>query len=342
MKIRNFIPCLLFINIAITSYTAEALDFLGDLSQAIGEVSKSTGEIAKAVNDASKEKSSAPTPVAPSKVLPTGTEIPNEFQGEWIPSNKDDSGLTITKDSISYIGNEESYSEIKRIELINLKNTVNVTYSICGEDGEGGTSCNPPTKNTFTLSNSGNSLSMSEGGKVTKYSRSGSASTLVAAPVSAVSEGKILFFCKAAKGKEIKLVNTGKGIEYSFGLPNQKSDILVSVPYEKVLYASLGGAQSTDNQVSIPNGKTFYVVYSYDYARGCGKCKSDFGHGVIVSKESKKIADVECDRKAKLEPKSNTLIYDMEDNLVDVSDLLQNVNEEDSNFKSRGFFNIVQ
>lgn len=301
---------------------------LSDVTSAVDQVNS----VAKQLN-VPQPIPTTPTPAKALPVAPATTEIPNEFQGEWIPSNKDDSGLTITKDSISYIGNEESYSEIKRIELINPKNTVDVTFSICGEDGEGGTSCNPPTKNTFTLSNSGNSLSMTEGGKVTKFSRSGSASKLVAAPVSAASEGKVLFSCKAAKGKEIRLVNTGKGIEYSFGLANQKPDISVSVPYEKAFYASLGGAQSTNIQISIPNGKTYYVVYSFDYARGCGKCKSDFGNGVVVSQSGKKITDVQCDINAK---------QVIKDNLYDVSDLLNTVTEEDSNFKSRGFFAIVQ
>jgi hypothetical protein len=76
MKKRNIVP--FFIIITLTSFTVEAVDFLGDLSQAIGEVSKSTGDIAQSLKDVSKE--TTPTPVKPSKVVPVASvkpETPN-------------------------------------------------------------------------------------------------------------------------------------------------------------------------------------------------------------------------------------------------------------------------
>jgi len=307
---------------------------LSDVTNAVDQVNS----VAKQLN-VPQPIPTSPTPTATASTI---TEIPNEFQGKWVTNQNNcvgnpDSGVVDIEKNRFY-GYEWS-SDIKSTKSLGKKLEVVFTTSADGEESP------EASKQTWELNSAENALSISDAaGGVEKYSRCGTVvpSNVVGVPDSAVNKGKILFYCKAAKGKEIRLVNTGNGIEYSFGLANQKPDILVSVPYEKVLYASLGGAQSTDYQVSIPNGKTFYVVYSYEYARGCGKCKSDFGLGVVVSKESKKIADVECDRKAKLEPTSNTLIYDKLDNLSDVSDLLQSVTEEDSNFKSRGFFTIVQ
>ena len=78
MKKRNLIPCLLSINITLASFTVEAVDFLGDLSQAIGDVSKSTGDIAKSIKDTSKETPAIAPPVVPSKVVPVATAARQE------------------------------------------------------------------------------------------------------------------------------------------------------------------------------------------------------------------------------------------------------------------------
>jgi hypothetical protein len=185
MKIRNFIPCLLFINIAITSYTAEALDFLGDLSQAIGEVSKSTGEIAKAVNDASKEKSPAPTPVAPSKVLTTGTGVPKEFQGKWVTNQNNcvgnpDSGVVDIEKNRFY-GYEWS-SDIKSTKSLGKKLEVVFTTASDGDEST------VTSKQTWELNGASSSLSISDStGGVEKYSRcSAAGSSVSTAPVSSI------------------------------------------------------------------------------------------------------------------------------------------------------------
>ncbi len=329
----------LSIGLQLQSGNASAFD-LSDVTNAVDQVNS----VAKQLNAPQSEPEPiTPAPATPVEALPVATastEIPKEFHGTWAKncksSNLEVEGIEVNKDGI--LGHE-FHSEIKSARWIPNDRTLSVTSSMCeGED------CQAPTPQTWILEKSDKVLTIAGYSGTTEYSRCSSSSTSNASvtPVSVPSVSKVLFSCKAAKGKEIRLVNTGKGIEYSFGLANQKPDISVSVPYEKAFYASLGDARSTNFQVSIPNGKTYYVVYSYEYARGCGKCKSDFGHGVIVSKESKKITDVECDRKAKLEPTSNSFIYDMLDNLFDASDLLQSVTEEDSNFKSRGFFNIDQ
>jgi hypothetical protein len=331
MKIKIINPCILF-SIFLISFSAGAVDFLGDLSQAIGDVRKSTGDIAKSIKDVSKD-----TPASPLSSSAT-TEVPKEYQGKWVTNQSNcvgnpDSGV-IDIEKNRFYGYEWS-SYIKSTELLGNKLEVVFTTSSDGVESP------EASKQSWELNNAGNTLSIFDAaGGVEKYSRCGgvSVSSGVVAPITSASVGKILFSCKAKKGKEIRLMNTGKGIEYTFGLVNQKPDILISVPYDKAFYASLGGAQSTNIQISIPNGKTYYVVYSFDYARGCGKCKSDFGHGVVVSQSGKKIADVQCDNNAKPGIDSNHRMYDMEDNLYDASDLLNIVTEEDSNFKSRGFF----
>ena len=72
MKNLNIISCLLIIS--LTSFRAEALDFMGDLSEAIGEVSKSTAELAKTVESASNKTNPAPTQVTSAKATPVQTE----------------------------------------------------------------------------------------------------------------------------------------------------------------------------------------------------------------------------------------------------------------------------
>lgn len=274
----------LSIGLLIQNSNVNAFD-LSDVTNAVDQVNS----VAKQLN-APQPIPSIPTPVKALPVAPATTEIPNEFQGEWIPTNKDDSGLTITKDSISYIGNEESYSEIKRIELINPKNTVDVTYSICGEDGEGGTSCNPPTKNTFTLSNSGNSLSMAEGGKVTKFSRSGSASKLVAAPESVDKE--VIFSCTTKKGKIISLTKFGNTIQYSYGFPNKKPELVIDTLEDKVIYSYGSGRSIAAN---FDKGNLYYTVGLFENGK-----QSDGidilinGVNVYNNKSQKNLAEVEC------------------------------------------------
>ena len=71
MKKPNIISCLLIIS--LTSFRAEALDFIGDLSEAIGEVSKSTAELAKTVESASNKTNPAPTQVTSVKATPFKT-----------------------------------------------------------------------------------------------------------------------------------------------------------------------------------------------------------------------------------------------------------------------------
>lgn len=331
-KILKVISCGIFLQASVTSFNAEALDFMSDIVQTVGEVGKSVNDISKATNQVinpnqvpNQTQNPVAAPVAKLAQVSSSSEIPKEFHGTWAKncksSNLEVEGIEVNKDGI--LGHE-FHSEIKSARWIPNDRALSVTSSMCeGED------CQAPTPQTWILEKSDKVLTIAGYSGTTEYSRCSSSSTsnVSVTPVSVPSVSKVLFSCKAAKGKNIKLVNTGKGIEYSFGLANQKPDISVSVPYEKVLYASLGGAQGADYQVSIPNGKTFYVVYSYDYPH-----EDYLGSGVIVSKGSKQIADVKCDiHTAKIE-----------DNIVDVSDLVNRVWEEDSNFKSRGFFNKIK
>ena len=345
-KLLKVISCGIFLQASVTSFNAEALDFMSDLVQTVGEVGKSVNDIGKATNQVinpnqvpNQTQKPVAAPVAKLAQVSSSSEIPKEFHGTWAKncksSNLEVEGIEVNKDGI--LGHE-FHSEIKSARWIPNDRALSVTSSMCeGED------CQAPTPQTWILEKSDKSLTIAGYSGTTEYSRC-SASTVLVPPATATSESKVLFSCKTKKGKEIKLINTGNSIEYAFGLVNQKPDILISNPYEKVLYASsLGSAKSSDYQVSIPNGNTFYVVYSYElHFSVCGKkCKSDFGHGVVVSKGGKKIADVQCDREAKPGIDSAHRMYDMEDNLYDissVSDSLKPITDEDKSFKSRGFF----
>lgn len=97
---------------------------------------------------------------------------------------------------------------------------------------------------------------------MSKISTIGLVALLSTAPAYANCEGndKVLFTCLTAKGKQIELCNFGQTIQYSYGRPNAKPEIVVRVPREKVHGISSSGGRSTTNAVAIPNGNTIYLV----------------------------------------------------------------------------------
>jgi hypothetical protein len=124
---------------------------------------------------------------------------------------------------------------------------------------------------------------MSEGGKVTKFSRSGSASKLVAAPVSAASE--VLFSCLTKKGKMINLSKSGNMIQYSFGFPNKKPELVIDTPEDKVKK----DVNSRDSfGISFTQDKLSYYV-SYQ------KYKDDTEERGVTVDSGKKHSEIFCD-----------------------------------------------
>ena len=266
---------------------------LSDVTNAVDQVNS----VAKQLN----VPQPIPTTPTPTATASTITEIPNEFQGKWVTNqsncigNPDEViGFDVSKNDISY--GTSWGGKIKSIKWITQGTSIEVTSEDC-EDGD----CQTVIRN-LSLSNTGNALSVSNSaGVVEKYSRCGgvSGSSEAVTPITSASEGKILFSCKAKKGKEIRLVDKGATIEYSFGIPNKKSDILVSVPREKATtnfeihedYELEKFGSGSYFSVNVPNGNTKYSIYfSYGYAKD--QVADEGGVSVIVNK--KYVNSVKC------------------------------------------------
>jgi hypothetical protein len=283
MKIKIIDPCILF-SICLISFSAGAVDFLGDLSQAIGDVSKSTGDIAQSIKDVSKD-----TPATSSKASPIViTEIPNQFQGKWVTNQNNcvgnpDSGVVDIEKNRFYGYEWSSY--IKSTELIG--NKLEVVFTTSSDGGESPEA----SKQSWELNNAGNTLSISDAaGGVEKYSRCGSSSLATVIPESVNKE--VIFSCATKKGKIISLTKFGNTIEYSFGFPNKKPELVIDTPEDNVIYQYGSGRTIA---ATFDKGALNYTV---GYVETNKKIEDHyvFINGVIISNKTsyKTIAQVEC------------------------------------------------
>lgn len=286
MKIKIINPCILF-SICLISFSAGAVDFLGDLSQAIGDVSKSTGDIAKSIKDVSKD-----TPATPSKALPISTsDVPAEFQGKWVENtsncigNPDEViGFDVSKNDISY--GTSWGGKIKSIKSIAIGTSIEVISEDC-EDGD----CQTVTRN-LSLSNSGSALSVTNSlGGAEKYSRCGSA-TVTNASSQDTATKEVIFSCATKKGKIISLTKFGNTIQYSFGFPNKKPELVIDTLEDDVIYQYGSGRTIA---ATFDKGALNYTV---GYLETNKKIEDHnvFINGVIISNKTsyKTIAQVEC------------------------------------------------
>jgi len=73
---------------------------------------------------------------------------------------------------------------------------------------------------------------------------------------------KTVFSCLTAKGKQIEVCDTGKTIEYSYGKPKGKPEIVVKVPRSQASTSQWQGVgRYMSYAVDIPNGNTTYNVF---------------------------------------------------------------------------------
>ncbi len=105
-------------------------------------------------------------------------------------------------------------------------------------------------------------------------------------------EGKVLFQCTTAKGKVIELCDSGKTIDYSFGKPREKPEIVVRAvrgDASTTQYEGIGRWESYS--VDVPNGDTTYSVFW-----GVDKLSSNhtIEAGVNVEKGGKQVGRVLC------------------------------------------------
>ena len=289
---QSYLIIALSIGLQIQSGNVNAFG-LSDVSGAVDQVNS----VAKQLN-VPQPIPTTPTPT-PTVTTTTLTEVPAEFQGKWVENTStcignpaDVMGLDISKDGISY--GTSWGGKIKSIKSISQ----GVSLEVVSEDCEDG-NCQINTRK-LSLSNSAGLLSVSNSaGVVEKYSHCVSASSEVVTPITSASEGKVLFSCKAKKGKEIRLVDKGSTIEYSFGMPNKKSDILVSVLREKATtnyeihedYELEKFGQGSFFSVDVPNGNTRYRIY-FQYGYPKDHLADEGGVSVIIN--NKYTNEVKC------------------------------------------------
>ncbi|ART81376.1 hypothetical protein CBP31_00950 [Oceanisphaera profunda] len=71
-----------------------------------------------------------------------------------------------------------------------------------------------------------------------------------------------IFSCLTGKSKLIEVCDAGKTVSYSFGFPNSKPEIVVTVPRNKAsTYQWEGIGRYITYSVNIPNGNTDYNVF---------------------------------------------------------------------------------
>ncbi len=104
------------------------------------------------------------------------------------------------------------------------------------------------------------------------------------------SSEKTVFSCLTAKAKQIEVCDAGKTISYSFGYPNVKPEIVVTVPRNKAIKEHFMGTGCVRSSVDIPNGNTIYQVYAVETLRdeSCPEA------GVEVIAKQKTLATVKC------------------------------------------------
>ncbi|MEN9372477.1 MAG: hypothetical protein RIR79_29 [Pseudomonadota bacterium] len=78
---------------------------------------------------------------------------------------------------------------------------------------------------------------------------------------------KTVFSCLTGKAKQIEVCDAGKTISYSFGYPNAKPEIVVTVPRERAKKEYIVGVGCIRSSVTIPNGDTVYRVYAMETLR---------------------------------------------------------------------------
>ena len=268
----------LSIGLQLQSGNASAFD-LSDVTNAVDQVNS----VAKQLNVPQ------PIPTTPTPTASTITEVPKEFQGKWVTNQSNCVG---NPDEVIGLDISESYIEIgpawgeqiKATKWVEQGTTIEITGDSNGEDQVARNN----DKQKLTLSDSGNSLSMTfSSGKIEKYSRCGgaSASTVTTAPVSNLSSNKkVLFSCTTKKGKTISLTKSGNIIQYSFGLPN-KPELVIDTPEDKVKK----DVNSRDSfGISFTQDKLSYYV-SYQ------KYKDDTEERGVIVDSGKKHSEIFCD-----------------------------------------------
>ena len=106
---------------------------------------------------------------------------------------------------------------------------------------------------------------------------------------------KTVFSCLTTKGKQIEVCDAGETIEYSFGKPKGKPEIVVKVPRSHASTSQWGGmGRYMSYSVDIPNGKTTYNVF-WGVDRLTDEHAIEAGVNVLIS--NKMAATIKCSGK---------------------------------------------
>lgn len=110
------------------------------------------------------------------------------------------------------------------------------------------------------------------------------------------SEARTVFSCLTAAGKRIEVCDAGQTIDYSFGKPAARPEIVVRAPRRAATtYQWPGAGRYFSYSVDVPNGDTVYSVYWSADRMGADP---DARGGVIVSIDGRERGTVRCARGA--------------------------------------------
>ena len=103
-----------------------------------------------------------------------------------------------------------------------------------------------------------------------------------------------LFSCTSAAGKSIEVCQNGNQVEYSYGKPGMRPEIVISQPKRALELWVANELISKDSYatLAIPNGKTRYIVYD-SISANATKHES----GVNVEINGQQVSSVQCDGK---------------------------------------------
>lgn len=114
-----------------------------------------------------------------------------------------------------------------------------------------------------------------------------------ASALAACGQGEATVFeCLSQQGKRIQVCDAGQTINYSFGLPNTKPEMLVRAPRERAsTYQWRGVGRAIHYSIDVPHGDTIYrVFWSFDRLSEIKAVEA----GVEVEIAKKNVATVRC------------------------------------------------
>jgi len=100
-----------------------------------------------------------------------------------------------------------------------------------------------------------------------------------------------VFSCLTAKNnKQLRLMQEGGELIYTYGKPDAAPELSLKVPLRKVEFYAWEGVGRAQNYIaSLPKGDYWYRVYqSYD------SLTRERSHGVLVEKADKLLAEIRC------------------------------------------------